>query len=59
MPGDIKSPGSIKGEEIYKGNSDMGDAKTTDELRESNRLLQKTIEHQNSIIKGFGTHDFS
>lgn len=33
MPGDIKSPGSIKGEEIYKGNSDMGDAKTTDELR--------------------------
>lgn len=28
--------------------------KTTDELRESNRLLQKTIEHQNSIIAAFG-----
>ncbi|MCK9417542.1 hypothetical protein M0Q97_12950 [Candidatus Dojkabacteria bacterium] len=26
------------------------------ELMESNRLLQKTIEHQNSIIEGFGTN---
>lgn len=28
--------------------------KITNELRESNRLLQKTIEHQNTIIEGLG-----
>lgn len=31
--------------------------KTTDELRESNRILQKTIEHQNTIIEGLGAEN--